>query len=72
MTLGVELRHIYAVADPGVPKKGGRKIPVRKAPHTGGVHGGLRNYDGPWRGAGAEPEALEFSANKGLQDGHQE
>ena len=37
---------------------------------------------GPWRGAGAKPlpgaqraepsEALEFSANKGLQDGRQE
>ena len=47
--------------------------------HTGGVQG--PPY-GPWRGAGAEllpgtqgtepPEALEFSANKGIQDGRQE
>ena len=41
-------------------KKGvGGKIRAR-APHTGGVQGA------------EPPEALEFSANKGLQDGRQE
>ena len=61
------------VADPGFAKKGvGGKIRARqRAPHTGGVQGPAA---GPLPGAqGAEPpEALEFSANKGLQDGRQE
>ena len=71
------------VANPGFAKKGvGGKIRARsapRAPHTGGVQGPAL---GPWRGAGAKPlpgaegaeppEALEFSANKGLQDGRQE
>ena len=55
-----------------LPKRGGRKNPcatrVERAPHTGGVQG-----PAPAGGPGAEPpEALEFSANKGLQDGRQE
>ena len=44
---------------------------AHRAPHTDGVQGPAV---GPLPGAqGAEPlEALEFSANKGLQDGRQE
>ena len=54
------------VADPGFAKKG-----WARAPHTGGVQGPAV---GPLPGAqgAVPPEALEFSANKGLQDGRQE
>ena len=54
------------VVDPGFAKKRGgaeksvrvaHRVCAKRAPHTGGVQG---------------PEALEFSANKGLQDGRQE
>ena len=68
------------VADPGFAKKKGwaeksvrvaHHVCAKRAPHTGGVQGPAV---GPLPGAqGADPpEALEFSANKGLQDGRQE
>ena len=63
------------VADPGFAKKGRaenfRARSAPRAPHKGGVQGPAV---GPLAGCrGKEPpEALEFSANKGLQDGRQE
>ena len=67
------------VADPGFAKKGvSGKIRVRSAPcvrearASYGWGPGARRR-APAGGQGAEPpEALEFSANKGLQDGRQE
>ena len=75
---------MYTVADPGfAPKKGvGGEIRARSAPRASYGWGPGARLTGPWRGAGAEllpgaqgaepPEALEFSANKGIQDGRQE
>ena len=51
----------------------------QRAPHTGGVQGpavgslvGCRAVPLPGAQGAEPPEALEFSANKGLQDGRQE
>ena len=64
------------VADPGFAKKGvGGKIRARSAPCVREARASYGWGPGARRRApeGAEPpEALEFSANKGLQDGRQE
>ena len=74
--LGRARGDVYSGGSRICKKRGGRK---KSAPHTGGVQGpavgplaGCRGKAPAGAPGGGAPEALEFSANKGLQDGRQE